>query len=261
MKWCLFGAFFFACAISDVSTAKPLSLSARRLVVVADTWCPYNCNPSSDDAGFMVDIAREILAHEGYETAYRTMPWTDALTATMSGQADAIIGAAPNEVKSMILAGEPLGQNMSCLYTRLDDPYRYKRGISLEGRRLGAAIGYLYGGVIDQYIDANRSEYSLVQLSGGNKPLLDNYRKLSDRRVDTLVENYLVMEFSMKKYRFTGIRLAGCDEPTSLHIAFSPTRPDAFKLAEMINEGIRHMRSSGRLKEILSRYNTGDWKN
>lgn len=240
--------------------AKTPKNFAKNLVIAADSWCPYNCDPSSNEAGFMVDIVREILAANGFTMTYKIMPWTDALLAAASGDVDGVIGAAPSEAKDLILAGEALGKNMTCLYTRQDDPFKYSRESPLVGRRIGAASGYLYGGVIDQYIATNRADYSLVQLTGGRAPLLENYRKLTDRRVDTLVENSLVMEFSIKKYRFKGLRLAGCDEPTSLHIAFSPKRADAGRLAELMNEGIRSLRRSGRLAEILERYQVEQFK-
>ncbi len=251
---------FLAIIHFDQALAKSDNGATKTLTIAADTWCPYNCDPSSDDKGFMVEIVRDALAANDYQMNYQTMPWTDALMATISGQVDGVIGAAPSEAKGLILAGEPVGQNMTCLYTRADDPYRFQSGSSLRGRRIGAATGYLYGGVIDQYIDANRADYNLVQLTGGSKPLLENYRKLTDRRVDTLVENYLVMEFSIKKYRFKSVRVAGCDEPGFLHVAFSPRRPDAGRLAEFINGGIRDLRRSGSLQEILSRYKVSDWK-
>jgi len=246
--------------VGKTSDAKPSLPSAKKILVVADPWCPYNCDQSSHDLGFMVDVAREVLSAHGYEVSYLNMPWLDAMRASRSGQADAVIGAGPSEAKDMVLAGEPLGQNKTCLYTRSDDPYQYRPGQSLKGRRLGVASGYLYGDGLDQYIDANRAEYNLVQFAGGTKPLLENYRKLVDRRIDTVVENFLVMEFSVRKYRLTGVKLAGCDEASTLHIAFSPKRADSGHLAELINQGVRDLRRSGRLKEILARYNTTDWK-
>lgn len=244
----------------EVIEAKPFQGREKTIVIVGDTWCPYNCDQSSRDAGFMVDVAKDILTANGYEVAYVNMPWVEALQSTLSGQMDAVIGASPKEAKEMVLAGEPLGQNKTCLYTRMDDPYRYRPGSSLSGRRLGVSSGYLYGDGLDQYIDANRSEYNLVQFAGGTNPLLINYRKLTDRRIDTVVENFLVMDFSIRKYRLAGVRLAGCDEPNSLHIAFSPKRSDAGRLAETMNDGVRAMRRSGRFKEILMKYNTTDWK-
>ena len=36
---------------------------ADEVVLLADAWCPYNCEPGSDTPGFMIEIARELLRH------------------------------------------------------------------------------------------------------------------------------------------------------------------------------------------------------
>jgi polar amino acid transport system substrate-binding protein len=245
---------------SSEAVARVRSDGEKTITVVADAWCPYNCEPSSHDSGIMVDIMRQVFKEQGYDVSYRMMPWSEALESTRIGHADAVIGVSPEEAKSLILAAEPIGQNKTCLYTRADDPYLYRPGSSLQGRRLGVTLGYMYGGALDQFIEANRTQYELVQFVGGRKPLLNNYRKLTDRRIDTLVENFLVMEFNAKKYGFQDIRIAGCEEPSSLHVAFSPKRPDSGRLAEMVNDGLRSLRKGGRLKELLARYGTADWR-
>lgn len=249
----------FLCVFLSVLSERMIA-GPKSVVIAADAWCPYNCDDTSREPGFMVDFAREILSAAGYQVTYKNKPWSEALAAVQSGRLDAIIGASAGEARELVLAGEPLGENKTCFYTRVEDPYRYLPGVALTGRRLGVASGYLYGDLVDQYVHEHRSNYNLVQIVTGDKPLLQNIRKLKERRIDTLIENLLVMEFSMRKYRVDGIRLAGCDAPTSLHIAFSPKRDDAGKLADMMNQGIRNLRQTGKMAEILARYGLKDWK-
>lgn len=249
---------FVICCLAGFTS--PVLASGKTVIIEADSWCPYNCAQTSREPGFMVDVAREILGSTGYKVIYRNQPWTIAVGNVAAGRADAIIGASASEAKEFVLAGEPLGQNTTCLYTRVDDPFVYKAGTPLVGRRIGGASGYLYGDMIDKYIAENRSKYDLVQIVTGDKPLLQNIRKLKDLRIDTLIENQLVMEFSTKKYRLDGVRLAGCDEPSSLHIAFSPKREDAGRLADIMNQGIRDLRRNGRMAAILAKYGVKDWK-
>jgi polar amino acid transport system substrate-binding protein len=94
----------------------------------------------------------------------------------------------------------------------------------------------------------------------GEQPLLINIRKLESRRVDTVIENMQVMDYSLRKYRISGIRLAGCDAPTPIYMAISPKRDDAGKVASMLAIGIRKMRQSGKMRELLARYGLSDWK-
>ena len=249
----VFIAFVYSFSISALAAPKTVAIAA-------DSWCPYNCDQTSRDPGFMVAIARDILSAAGYKVTYTNLPWTEAMNEVLSGRLDAIIGASVGEARNFKLAGEPLGENKTCFYTRMEDPFLFKPGATLTGRRLGVASGYLYGDDIDHYIKENRDDYNLVQIVTGDKPLLQNIRKLKERRIDTLIENRLVMEFSIRKYRVDGFRLAGCEDPTSLHIAFSPKRDDAGRLAEVINSGIREFRKNGRLAAILASYGVPDWK-
>jgi polar amino acid transport system substrate-binding protein len=236
------------------------SAQSRQIVVTADQWCPYNCDDKSHYQGFMIDVTREILGSAGYEVIYINQSWADALADVTTGRRDAVVGASVDEARGLTLAGEPLGQNQTCFYTRPDDPFIYNPGVSLRKRRLGLTFGYLYGDAIDSYVAAHRDDSSLIQLATGRKPLLQNLEKLKARRVDTIVENFLVMEFSGSKYQMSGLRRAGCDNPSPLHIAFSPLRPDAGRLADLMNQGVRSLRASGRMRDILSSYGVKDWK-
>jgi len=232
----------------------------KTITVAADAWCPYNCDERSREPGFMIDIARDILSASGYVINYKNQSWASAMTDVASGKVDAVVGAGESEARALVLAAEPLGENKTCYYTRTDDLYQFKVGGSLASRRVGVISGYLYGDPLDAYIAANRANYNLVQLVTGDKPLLQNIRKLKDRRIDTLVENMVVMDFSQRKYKVDGIRLAGCEGPVPLYIAFSPKREDAGHLAELMNEGIRSLRKKGRINEIMVRYGLKDWK-
>lgn len=250
--------------ISFLTAAFGVSTSAhavdKALIVVADEWCPYNCPEKSLDQGFMIDIATEILSSERYNISYQTLPWTDAIQAVSNGQFDALVGASRDEAKGLTLVEEPLGENKNCFYTRLDDPFIYQPQANLKARRLAVAAGYLYGDPLDGYIQKNRANFNLIQLATGENPLLLNVKKLKARRVDTVVENVHVMDYSLRKYRMTGVRLAGCDVPTSIYMAISPKRHDAAKIASIMAHGIRKLRQAGRMREILARYGLSDWK-
>jgi polar amino acid transport system substrate-binding protein len=240
--------------------SAPAFAERKTVIIAADAWCPYNCDEKSGKPGFMIDIAREIFGDNGYSVIYQNQSWTTALSNVTSGKIDAIVGAAAVEARDLRLAGEPLGENQTCFYTRTDDLFQYKAGMSLKSRRVGVISGYLYGTAIDQYLAKSRADYNLVQIVTGEKPLLQNIRKLKARRIDTLVENKIVMDFSMGHYRVDGLRRAGCEAPSSLYIAFSPKREDAGHLAEMINIGIRSMRKNGKMASILGSYGLTDWK-
>jgi polar amino acid transport system substrate-binding protein len=245
----------FFCAVTPNASAE-----SRKIVIVADDWCPFNCGDSSRFQGFMIDAMREAFAKSNYQVEYKNLPWADAINSVANGKNDAIVGASLDEAKDLVAAIEPIGENKTCFYTRGDDPFRYNSYQDLLKRRLGVIHGYLYGTALDSYIVRNRHDSNVVQIVSGDKPLLKNIQRLSGRRVDTIVENMAVMNYSTQKFLITGIRLAGCDEPSTLHIAFSPKRPDSQKLADIASQEIKALRKSGRLQDILARYGLKDWK-
>ncbi len=240
--------------------AGTATAQAGKIVVAADAWCPYNCDEKSLYQGFMIEVTREILGAAGYSVQYVNQSWADSLADVTAGRRDAVVGASVEEARRLVLAAEPLGENKTCFYTRQDDPFQYRPDVLLKSRRMGLTYGYLYGDAIDRYVADHRQDSNLVQLVTGDKPLLRNIQKLKARRVDTIAENPMVMDFSVRKYQIDGLRLAGCDEPTTLHIAFAPGRADASRLADLMNQGIRSLRKSGRMHEILNRYGVKDWK-
>lgn len=232
----------------------------KSLSIVADEWCPFNCSKDSLDQGFVIDMTKDILGAAGFDIDYRTQAWTSALNDVKAGHKDAIVGASREEAQGLIMVEEPFGEHKNCFYTRVADPFIYSSVGALAGRRIAIAAGYLYGEPLDSYISSNRSNFNRIQMATGEQPLLINIRKLESRRVDTVIENLQVMDYSLRKYRISGMRLAGCDAPTPIYMAISPKREDAGKVASMLALGIRKMRQTGKMRELLARYGLSDWK-
>lgn len=239
-----------------------LSASAfgKVLTIAADTWCPYNCDASSRERGFMIDVVSEVLSKHGYSVSYRNESWTKALQEVQDGAVDAVVGAGSTESEKLVVAKEPLGVNKTCFYTLAGSGWKYTGVGSLSDVRLGVIAGYLYGGETDLYVDKTRTNYEKLQLVTGDKPLLQNVKKLQAGRIDALVENEMVMTFSSHKFALLGLRNAGCDKEMPLYIAFSPKHAESKRLAEYVNQGIPELRRSGKLKAILARYGVKDWK-
>ena len=242
------------------TTAIFAGQDGKSLSIVADEWCPFNCSKDSLDQGFVIDMTKDILGAAGFSIDYSTQAWTSALDDVKAGRRDAIVGASREEAQGLIMVEEPFGEHKNCFYTRLADPFVYSSVDALAARRIAIAAGYLYGEPLDSYIASNRPNFNRIQMSTGEQPLLINIRKLESRRVDTVIENMQVMDYSLRKYRISGIRLAGCDAPTPIYMAISPKREDAGKVASMLALGIRKMRQTGKMRELLARYGLSDWK-
>lgn len=238
------------------------ALAGGRLVFVADEWPPFNTTPLGQKQGFMVDMAREILAEHGYELEYRVMPWTRAVQETRKGQYHAAIGASRTDAPDFVFPSEPFALTTMAFFVRQDNPWRFVGRDDVRTQILGVIEGYDYREWLLSYIHANREDPFRVQIMHGDAPLERNLRKLLLGRVDVVVDNEAAIAAVA---RDMGIRdqilCAGTDhEVSEIHIAFSPARPESGQLAELLAEGIRRMRASGRLRQILDGYGLRDWK-
>ena len=69
---------------------------AETIILVADTWCPYNCDPGSKYPGFMVEIAQRVFSAAGHQVVYQVEPWNRAVLSVQSGRFQGLIGVTPN---------------------------------------------------------------------------------------------------------------------------------------------------------------------
>ncbi len=66
--------------------------------------------------------------------------------------------------------------------------------------------------------------------------------------------------FAMKNYIEDAVESAGqVGAPEPVFIAFSPANPRAKEYARILDEGMKKLRSSGRLEKILGKYGIKDW--
>ncbi len=63
----------------------PSGVVAETITLIADEWCPYNCDPESDYPGYIVEIANAIYKVAGYQVQYQNVPWSRALKAVTEG--------------------------------------------------------------------------------------------------------------------------------------------------------------------------------
>lgn len=89
--WLLLGAL----------TLLPLAQaeSLRTINLVTEQW-PGHTNP--DGTGLAFDLLRKVYEPEGIELHYRIVPYTRSVGLVQRGEADAFVGAYPNEVPQVL---------------------------------------------------------------------------------------------------------------------------------------------------------------
>jgi polar amino acid transport system substrate-binding protein len=243
------------------SLVLPSAALSETITIVADDWCPYNCEPGSDSPGYVVEVAREIFKNAGYRLEYKYVPWARALKEVTSGNYDGAIAATTKELPNGVFPEETLGYYANDLIIRNGDTWRFKNIDSLRQIKLGAIQDYNYGKELNTYIQQYKNSTS-VQVIAGDNAVNRNIKKLLYNRIDVYLEDRNVALYTAKKMGLLDkIAIGGTEgKPIAMHIGFSPAKPESKTYARLLSEGIRKMRKSGQLAKILNKYGVSDWK-
>lgn len=232
---------------------------ADTITLVADEWCPFNCEPGSDEPGYVIEIARKVFGEAGHSLSYEVLPWKRAVIMTRQGKYNGVIGAVREEAEDFIFPKEEIDRASTDFFVRKGDPWRFDGVDSLKKVRLGAILDYSYAAVLDEYIANNRNK---VDLATGDDAIDRNLKKLVHGRIDVMLEQEVVVRYAAKRLGFSDkIEFAGNDNVYDpLYVAFSPADPKSPQYAAIFDKGIRKLRDSGELAKILARYGLTDWK-
>lgn len=242
---------------------KPLS-GKETITIVADTWCPYNCNSKSPHLGFMVDIAKQAFAKHNIDVVYEVVPWTRAIGETRKGMHGAIVGAAHADAPDFIFPENPQGFVQNHFYVKNDVAWRYHGLDSLKNTVIGVIADYSYNDELDAYIKQYKLDPDRVSIISGDKALGINLRKLKRGRIGAVLESKYVMDYYLAQNYMKGeVGDAGSLPPSEadyLYIAFSPKdKKLARKYAKIISDETANMRANGELAKILDTYGLEDW--
>lgn len=230
---------------------------AEMVTVVGDPWCPYNCEPESQEPGFMIELAREIFKEKGITLQYRVLPWARAINEVRKGQYNATVGGYVEDTPDFIFPKHPMAQSVFGFYVTKDNPLRwhYTDINSLNNVSLGVIRDYSYGDAIDPYISKYKNDTSRLQFVSGDNALEQNVKKLRAGRLQVVVEDAAVMTRFLEASHQNGeIINVGHTDPENVYIAFSPKNPKSQAYADILSEGIARYGQSGRLKALKAKY-------
>lgn len=238
------------------------NIQAETISIVADEWPPFNGKAGSDNEGYMIDIAREVFKEKGIQVDYKNIPWKRALKEVRSGSFTSVVGASKSDAEGFIFPGEELTRNYLAFYVLKENDWKYENPASVNSISIGVIGGYDYRKWLNNYIKSHKNNYAKVQIMHGQSPLMKNLNKLLYKRIDVVVDNEAAIRSVAKKMGILSkIKPAGYGKKASYcYIAFSPALEKSGTYAEILSEGIRKMRTSGKLQKILDRYGLIDWK-
>lgn len=238
------------------------AFAAETLSVRADIWPPYNDEPKSNKPGYMIMVLMEIFLRQGYVLDYQTLAWDESIETVRKGQFNAVIGASKDDAPDFIFPKESFGISDTAFFVKPGNPWKFNGIDSLKKVRLGVIEGYAYDEALDAYINTHKGTDKVV-VSTGDDPMKNLIFRLENGHIDAIAEDTNVMMAALLSGRapLKGIVSAGSSkEKSELYIAFSPKNSKSKELAAKFDAGIKELRSSGKLKAILSLYGLTDWK-
>jgi len=231
----------------------------KTLSVVADSWCPYNCDPTSKYAGYIVEILHAVFEPAGYQIKYNKTPWTRAIQGTRNGKYDIIIGAYRSDAPDFIFPKNPVGASQNVMARRKNDPWTYRGVGSLKDQAIAIVDGYSFGEELDVYL--NNSDHNVIKLHGEDalRRALNMIRGATLHGVldDANVLSYKIVDQGLEAV----IALSNpIGDKKAVFVAFAPNIATSLERAKIFDEGLMALRSSGALDKILSRYQLEDWQ-
>lgn len=255
---------FYCLLLFSFHQLSPLA-RAESVTILSDEWYPINGDPTASKPGYMIEIARTILAKHDHALDYRIAPWKRSILEVRQGNADCIIGAYKTDAPDFVFPDNAWGKATFNFYTKSDSTWTYRGLSKLYEIRIGVIEGYSYSTELDQHIAENR-QAPAIQVTSGDNALEQNIRKLFANRLDAIVsfkpvvmEKLTQLKSDGKLSQTSGLRLAGTLEaPQLLYIACSPNKASSKYYTRIFSQGIVDLRQSGELQKILSKYGIED---
>lgn len=230
--------------------------AVETMVVAADRWCPYNCEPDSEEPGYLIDVLREIFEPRGVTVEYRVMPWKRAVFETELGRIDGALGAVAGDRGRNLIGEEGLGTNATVIVVRRGEAFEYTGPDSLNGRTIGIVADYSYdsGGGLDRYLRQRRAVGDALYVVRQDDPLRSLFAMLARGRIDAFPENRYVARYAMGNMELLdSVSLVETGQGDAVYVAFSPNDRGR-RFVGQLDAGIRRLRASGRLAEIMASY-------
>lgn len=255
MRTILFGLVLVSGALLSGGRAQ-----ADTIIVVSDSWYPYNGEPGAKKEGYKIDLLRWIAQANGHTIDYRLLDWELALERTLSGKGgDCVVGATAGDAPDHARTSQPWGKSVNTFYGHIDRMPSITSYDSLRELRVGAVEDYAYGDEIDAILNAEGANVLRVAASRRAFPLL--VMRLATRQVDVIIEDLNVATAGLAEIDMEeSIKPVEVDfmEPDDLFVACTPNERGRGLIAQF-DAGMAKARAEGKLAEILAKYVLDDW--
>ncbi|HKI81755.1 MAG TPA: transporter substrate-binding domain-containing protein [Pseudodesulfovibrio sp.] len=240
-------------------TASSPATAQERVLVVSDTWMPYNGTPGSSREGYAVEILRVVFERHGFAVEYRRLPRKRAVGDVRSGRADILIGATRSELPDFVFPKTPLGHSDLCFFT-MDNGWSFTGPESLEDVVTGYVQGHDYPQWFLEDVERHPGRFHALHGEDASVRLL---AMLAEKRVQVIPGSRAVIGYYTQQADLKDrVVLAGCsrDDARELFFGLSPANmPRSRLLADILDKGVYTLRNTGQLNHLLIKYGLKDW--
>lgn len=233
------------------------AFAAKKIILAADYWCPYNCDPSDEREGVLVEIARQAFLKKEIVVEYKMAPWSKSKDMLDSGEIDGILGATEGEIENAIFPKVEQATSIVSAFTLNDNTWIYDGPSSISSRVLGVTEGYRYSSDVKAFIYSSYiARPQNFIFSTETNSVEDNITKLLNGEIFVFIEDENVVNYYLENNNINNIRNAGrvIQKPSKLYIAFSAKNPDSEEYAKIISEATIDMKSKGKLRRLYKKY-------
>lgn len=206
-------------------------------------WAPF-MGESLPHHGFVSRIVTEAFKLEGATVQYKFYPWARAYQVARSGESDASIGWYRNAEREVdFLFSDTVFVESQVLFFLKDKPLTWSVLTDLEGKSIGATLGYTYGEAFKQLED---SKVLNVQRIASDE---QNLKKLLAGRIDAMVVSRAVGTRMVNALAPSEARRIAFDpRPLNsgpLHVIFPKSMPQSSEWLARFNRGLKKLKTTG----------------
>lgn len=228
-------------------------------------WCPYTCDIGKEKThGIVPEIISKVFKKYGYTTEFKIVPFGRAIINVQKGKLlHALVTATYDEAPNFVFSKESTGTYNMSVFVEPSNKWKYSGVKSLRelGKPIGVVSGYDYGD--ERFMKTIRNEPQLFTVITDDQPLFRLLKMLEFGRISGFAANKNVLNYSLKEvgnFSELAVNAGDIGNPVPFYTAFSPNHPKSETYTKLLDEGIRGLRKSGELKDLLDKFGLKDWK-
>lgn len=219
--------------------------AAETIRLANGDWAPY-LSENLKEYGVVSHITKEAFALEGINVEYSFFPWKRGFEEAKEGKLDgSIVWGHTDERAQDFNYSDPVVYLETVLFIKKDSTFDWKDKEDLGKHSIGGVIGYSYG--LEDL--EKEGKVTITRIASPE----NNYKKLVSGRIETVAED---REVGWGLVHSLGLANEVKTHPQPLvtkpyFLIMSKKSPNGDKYLEAFNRGLKKLKESGRLDQMM----------